>query len=266
MISTIITNPEKKDISALKKLWQDIFRDEESYIELFFGVKYKPENTFVIKENNELVSMLFLEVNTITVKGKEYKGAYLCGIATKEEKRGRGYAGMLIDYAISAVCGIDVFYLIPASRELFGYYEKFGFKPFTPLDKTEIKKEAVEEIGDYSTDFSFERLNTLYEKSADGLYVKRSCEDFKAIYDCYKKFMIFDDGYIVYYISDKVLNIIEYTLSFEKANKVGAYIINKYSLDKGFIMKRYGKTPFTAYKSNIDFDEIEKKYINLMLN
>lgn len=266
MISTIITNPDKNDIPALKKLWQDIFKDEKSYIELFFNVKHKPENTFVIKENSEIASMLFAEVNTIVAEGKEYKGAYLCGIATKEDKRGRGYAGKLIDYAISALDSIDVFYLIPASKELFGYYDKFGFKPFTFFDKTEIKKDKTDKIGDYITDFSFEKLNSLYEKSTDGLYVKRTYDDFKAIYDCYRKFMIFDDGYIVYYIADKELNITEYTLSFEKANNIGAYLINEHSLKRGFILKRYGKTPFTMYKSDINFDSIDDKYINLMLN
>ena len=265
MISTIITNPSEKDIPSLRKLWKDIFGDDDSYLDLFFKVKYNPETTFVIKENKEIVAMLYAEVNTVIKNKKELTGAYLCGIATKESSRGKGYASKLIEYALENLKGIDVFYLIPAEESLFEYYKRFGFEPFSYFDKTEIQPEEVDKIPGYTEDFSYDLLNGFYEATLNGCYIKRSYEDFKAIYDCYKRFMIFDDGYIVYYISKGILTITEYTIDFEKADLTGKYLMAKNQLEKGYILKRNGKTPFSAYKSSESFDKIDK-YVNLMLN
>ena len=39
------------DIPYLKKMWKDIFKDDDSYIDLFFSYKFKEGNTFVIRDN-----------------------------------------------------------------------------------------------------------------------------------------------------------------------------------------------------------------------
>ena len=246
MISTIITNPSEKDIPSLRKLWKDIFGDDDSYLDLFFRVKYNPELTFIIKENEEIVAMLYAEINTLVKNDKKLKGAYLCGIATKESARGKGYASKLIDYTLKSHKAIDVFYLIPAEESLFDYYKRFGFEPFSYFDKTEIQPGKVDKIPEYTEGFSYEKLNKFSESALNGCYVKRSYNDFKAIYDCYKRFMIFDDGYIVYYISKGILNITEYTVDFEIADSISKYLMEKNQLEKGYILKRNGKTPFSA--------------------
>ena len=265
MISAIITTPTENDILSLKKLWKDIFKDSDSYIELFFSKKFNPATSFVIKENNDVCGMLFAELNTVVKAGKELKGAYLCGIATGPDKRGKGYASKLINHALENLKDVDIFYLIPAEESLFDYYERFGFKPFTFFDKVSIEKKEVLSIPEYKQEFSYEILNEFYEKSCNGVFVKRSKSDFEAIYDCYKKFMIFENGYIVYYIDKGVLNITEYTTDFETASSIGAYIMNKYNLDDGYILKRNGNTPFSACRTKVDFHE-DDKYVNLMLN
>ena len=259
-----ITNPKHSDISSLKKLWKEIFKDSDDYINLFFREKFKPEASFVIKENGELLAMLFAEINTLFENGKSFKGAYLCGIATKPEVRGRGYASALIEYAISRLENIDIFYLIPAEKSLFNYYKRFGFEPFTYFDKVEIAKNENTDEFKYSKDFYYPLMNTFYEKSCNGLFVKRSQADFEAIYDCYKKFMVFDDGYIVYQTEGDILTITEYTISFERAMKFGSYLMEKENAERGFILKRDGKAPFSACRTTYKFGK--ERYVNLMLN
>ena len=265
MKSPTVINPSKEDVPSLKKLWKDVFKDTDDYIELFFSVKYKAENTFIIKEDGEIASMFFAEPNTIVAGKENLKGVYLCGLATREDKRGKGYAKILTEYATSFF-DADIYFLIPANQELFSFYDGLGFKPFTYLTKVEIKKEQAEEIPGFSNEFSYETLNGFYENSDNGLFVKREFSDFKAIYDCYKNFMIFDNGYIIYYIGENILHIIEYTLPYQDACKVGSYLISQKGLLKGYILKKYGDTPFVAYKSHLDLSDIENKYINLMLN
>ena len=124
----------------------------------------------------------------------------------------------------------------------------------------------AEKIPEFSHFFSYDTLNSFYENSGNSIYVKRDYRDFKTIYECYKNFMIFKDGYIVYSIEGNTLNIIEYTLSFDKVNAIGYYLINKNGLKEGFILKKFGDTPFSFFKSDIDLKCEEKSYINLLLN
>lgn len=260
-----VTNPDINDLSSLKKMWKDIFKDEDSYIELFFNKKFKPETTLVIKEDGKIVSTLYAEETILVTDKKEYKGIYLCGIATREDKRGKGYAKEIIDEALERFSDYDIIYLIPANQGLFKFYEKFGLKPFTYLNEEKINlRETKEEK--FTHKFEYETLNKFYENSGNGLYVKRSYEDFKAIYDCYKNIRIFEDGYIVYYIENETLHITEYSFSFDRAEETGSYIIKENNLSGGFILKKHGEIPFSCYKGKVDFCSINNKYVNLLLN
>ena len=263
MKSVIITNPQKEDIPFLKSFWKEIFKDDDDYINLFFSVKFKMENAFVIKEDGKIVSMLYGEHTTLINGDEELSGIYISGIATKEDKRGKGYAKMLIEEIVNAFPKTDVFYLIPAGEHLYKYYENLGFFPVTKLKNVEIGGEAY--IEDYNSEFSYEILNGFYENMENSLYVKRSKEDFNAIYNCYKNFLTFKDGYIVYYTENEYLKIVEYTVPFEKAMGVGQYLINDKGLKGGYILKRYEGMPFAFAKTKKELKK-EKSYINLMLN
>ena len=164
-----IINPKKEDLESLKRLWKDIFKDEDSYIELFFDVKYKPENTFIIKENNELAAMLYAEETTMKAVEKELSGVYFCGIATREKSRGKGYAGMLIEYASEYFKDKDLIYLIPANQSLFDFYKKFSFKPLSYFTEIKINNKNVDTIPYHTTEFDYDKLNFFY-KNAEKIF------------------------------------------------------------------------------------------------
>ena len=126
------------DIPYLKKMWKDIFKDDDSYIDLFFSYKFKEGNTFVIRDNGKIISTLYVEYTDIFIDEKIYKGAYFCGIATLSEYRKKGYAKKLIEYAKENIKNVDIIYLIPANESLFDFYKEAGFRVFTCLDKEKV--------------------------------------------------------------------------------------------------------------------------------
>ena len=262
----IIDTATHDDILYLKKMWKDIFKDTDSYIDLFFSYKFKSGNTYVIREDGKIVSTLYVEYNSLYINGKIKSGAYFCGIATYEKYRGRGYANMLIEYAKKNIKKVDIIYLIPASQSLFDFYKKSGFKHFTSMDREEIFPNENVPLPKFSKEFDYKTLTEFYEKSKNNIYVKRNEEFFKAIYECYKNVLIFDDGYVIYYTDENKVHLVEYSFDEERAKEILKGIIEKEKSASGILYKKWGKTPFSVCITDMDIWEIDNKYINLMLN
>ena len=254
------------DIPYLKRMWKDIFNDTDSYIDLYFSYKFKEGNTFVVKDEGKIVSTLYVEYNSLYVDGCEKKGAYFCGIATYEEYRKKGYANMLIQYAKENIKNVDIIYLIPANLPLFDFYKKSGFKEFTYMDKEEICIDKKIELPGFSKEFDYTKVNNFYENSGNKIYVKRDEAFFNAIYECYKNIMIFPDGYVIYYIDENKVHLVEYSFKEDKAKEILKGIISKENLKSGILYKKWGKTPFSVCITDLDIEKIDKRYINLMLN
>ena len=108
----------------LKKIWKDIFKDTDEYTELFFSRKVKPENTYTVREGDRIVSMVF----AVDEKINGLKAAYICGVATIPEYRGRGLCAKLMKEAEDDLKkrGYDICFLIPESESLFDFYGKMG--------------------------------------------------------------------------------------------------------------------------------------------
>lgn len=108
-----------------RRLWMEVFGDEQAMVDLFLTEIARPENTFVHCQRGEVVSMLHL-VDLQTDYGRT---AYLYAIATATEWRQQGLASTLIDEALEAARqrGYDAAMLIPADEEVVGLYARFGF-------------------------------------------------------------------------------------------------------------------------------------------
>lgn len=261
-----ISVAKKEDVSCLKKIWKDIFSDSDSYIDLFFACKFNEENTFVIKHDGKIVSTLYVDYNDVYLNGEIIKGAYFSGIATLNEYRGYGFATKLINYAKEYIKKVDIIYLIPANEPLFDFYRKSGFKDFTYLAKEEITKDNITGLDEFSEEYSYEVVNSFYENSGNNLYVKRDKKFFDAIYNCYKNIMIFNDGYVIYYIEDGILHLVEYSFDELKAKEILKGILNLKNIKKGIFYNKRGKNPFSVSITSLDVESIDNKYLNLMLN
>lgn len=262
----VIDRAKSEDISCLKKMWKEIFGDTDEYIELYFSYKFKEDNTFVVRAQGEIVSTLYVEYNDVFFEGNMVKGAYFCGIATLKEHRGMGLAKKLINYAKENIEKVDIIYLIPANESLFDFYKETGFKVFTYLKKEEILRDDSVALGEFSEEYDYELINSFYENSGNRLYIKRDKRFFDAIYSCYKNIFTFGDGYVIFYIEDEILHLVEYSFSEKRAGEVLKGILNLKGLNKGILYKKYGDNPFSVCITELDTDNTENKYLNLMLN
>lgn len=117
--------------NIIKQLWKSGFGEDRSYYPLFRSFIYSPDNVVVLLEDKKIVSMLTIMPTIITnQKGRDFNAACFYGITTLEDYRGKGYATKIIEYALNHVfdSGYDYAFLCPATKSLFNFYEKLGFK------------------------------------------------------------------------------------------------------------------------------------------
>ncbi len=121
--------PSADDLTQLHTLWKDVFGDEDGYIDLFFARAFPGCHTFAVTENGEVQSVLYLLNCRLQAGKKLYDGYYLYAAATKPQYRRKGLMRSLIEEAKAFMheTGKDFIVLLPASRPLYDYYEKFGF-------------------------------------------------------------------------------------------------------------------------------------------
>ena len=113
------------DLRGIIHVWQVCFGDGDSFVHSFLARYYSPDCAFLRHEEGGVVSMAFV-IPCSTELGPT---AYLYGIATLPEHRGKGLATEVILEAISAARtrGFTAAMLIPASPELKPFYQQFGF-------------------------------------------------------------------------------------------------------------------------------------------
>ncbi len=172
----------KKDINALKSLWQSVFLEDKEVTEYFFENIFDDVVTPAIRIDDEIVSSLFL----LDCKIGNYKGKCVYCAMTKCSHRGKGYMKKLLDfsYAWCRENGYDFLTLVPAEKSLFQYYAKCGFSPFGVRRTHTINGEISEnkEKLDFENELSFENnICEYWEKSC--VHYGGKSVDFGLIFD-----------------------------------------------------------------------------------
>lgn len=110
-------------------LWKESFGDSDEFIELFFNRVYKEENTFIIKNNNHIISSLQIIPYEMIYYNTKFTVGYICGVCTSPSERGKGWMKLLMREAIDEMYRREyvLTILIPASKWLFNYYKAFGY-------------------------------------------------------------------------------------------------------------------------------------------
>ena len=120
----VITPPEKKDLPVLKQIWTDVFSDPPELIDAFFD-RFSPEQYgWVVRSGEQILSTAYLLTgNRYTDGGVFVDAPYVYAVATPEEHRGKGCAGMLMcHFAELAAENQMLLYTRPANRSLFHWY------------------------------------------------------------------------------------------------------------------------------------------------
>lgn len=123
----------RQDIPALKALWKEAFGDSDEDIDLFYDTCWRPEETLLLVEGEQVMAMTALLPHTLTlVEGGEARGAYVYALATALAQRGRGCARYLLmeaDKYAKNVLGAQCATVVPAERSLHTFFAGSGFEP-----------------------------------------------------------------------------------------------------------------------------------------
>ena len=119
----------KADLPALTALWHACFGDKEADIQRFWTACFDKIQVYTAKEGKALTAMLCILPSTLVdEEGEGCSCGYFYAVCTAEAYRGRGICRKLMSHA-EAHCGHDCAALVPATEELFGFYQKLGYLP-----------------------------------------------------------------------------------------------------------------------------------------
>lgn len=154
---------DRKDITQLKSLWLGCFDDTREAVDLFFDANLGRMRAFCAKDNDQVVSALYLL--DVTLNGQ--KAHYLCGASTKENYRKNGVMSGLIQFALEAARrdGDKFSALMPANTSLYKYYARFGYKAECFAEKRVFSRDEFLNFKNFNelsgkVTYDFEHLQT----------------------------------------------------------------------------------------------------------
>lgn len=121
----VLKRARPEDAAALKKLWKITFGDEDSYLELFFRLRFVPERTLTAWVDGTLAGCTYLLPADFCGKPMLYGYA----VAVDPAFQGRGLARLMQVAVMEEGERQGFLYAVrPASPGLFTMYENFGMK------------------------------------------------------------------------------------------------------------------------------------------
>lgn len=152
--SDVIFADKDRNREEIHKIWETCFGDEAELVDFYLDKRMTEDNMLLICQDGHAVSMAsFLDINVRD--GEEWKPAkYVYAVATLPEYRGRGYAGKILKKA-EEIFNMPLV-LVPAEKELVGYYRKVGFTEAYPserlLEKQDVPELFAAELNSYSVE------------------------------------------------------------------------------------------------------------------
>ena len=125
----IIDLPSVSDIPALRALWKEAFGDADEFLDTFMNTAFSPCRAMCAKDGEKISAMLYW----FDCECRGERVAYLYAVATAKEYRNRGICSALMERTHGHLSekGYTGALLVPGSPELFGFYEKLGYKTAT---------------------------------------------------------------------------------------------------------------------------------------
>lgn len=140
---------EYTDLPQLRALWQEAFGDSESYMDLYFDHRFEPGETYVLRENGDVASMMTAMRVSLWTDKEKINGRYIYAVATRKSCRGKGYAKMLDRFMVSDLrkMGVRFTCLVPAENSLHEFYAAQGYAEIFPryigiLSRSEQRRDA----------------------------------------------------------------------------------------------------------------------------
>lgn len=256
----MIRYSNKSDTPAVKKMFDRVFDEDLAFNQYFFDNIYKEEYALLYMEENILKAMVmelpyYMEgIGNVT---------YIYGVATALEYRNQGCMKTLLDYCHNNLKNPAV--LIPANKELFDFYEKFGYKTAFCVQKNIVKKGDTLNLVETTPDV--EKINYIYENALKAIpHINRSNVYWQKQMDMLSSLnggvLYFENiGYCVYWLGEKPFIQEIFALNEENIKDICNYFCHKYNLEQvEYITK--GNMSFGMMKNG----ECVQGYMNLMFN
>ena len=122
---------EKNEEICVKKIWQDVFGDDEDFVDKFYSIFPMEKNTFVAKYGDNVVGIVNAIDCKISYENELFYGKYIYALAVDKNYRGRGLARALLEISESG----SFMLLVPETPELFAMYGKLGYKQKVNVDE-----------------------------------------------------------------------------------------------------------------------------------
>lgn len=237
-----------------KQLYLKTFSQENEESANLLFEKFFLYNLLLKMVDKKVISMLFLIDSAIDIT----EAAYVYGAATDENYRNRGFMKELIDLASKRFVAL---YLKPANEQLFGFYQKLGFK--TAFYKNELKGLPKQ------NGISIREINN----SQDLFKVRDALSPDISVHLCDAALQYILENYIA--VTDDLENPLNFALFSVDGNKMIANEVLSKTVPNAFLevlCYKYNCSEYVGYtvggdlpcgmiKTNIDFPE--KMYMGL---
>lgn len=136
-----IDYPTREQLPQLRQLWQEVFGDEDAFLDLFFSTAFSPDRCLAVQMDGQAAAALYW----MDCRLKDRPVAYLYAIATAPAFRRQGICRALMDRtrAVLSQLGYAGILLVPGSEELRQMYAAMGYETATTV--TEKVFAAAEE-------------------------------------------------------------------------------------------------------------------------
>ena len=222
-------NSPNYDIKELKNMFIDVFSEDSRFVDMMFENKLTPDNTFIVKENDTIISMAYGMYFDCIVNKASGKCVYVYGVATDKNYRGKGYMTKIMDDIYNHYKEdkeLLFLYLVPASADLFPMYEKLGYETVFYLNRHEYDLSCCDypaaeiKSGDFHDDY------IIYIKQFDNVIVRSRLDNRLALKECaYEK--VGESGFL-YCINNDIAYIREaYIYSIDDLRGFLGYLKSK---------------------------------------
>lgn len=169
-------------INEFSKIFKEAFKVPAAWSDWFLNDVYRDEDLVTLRVDDRAVSVLLMNPYTMSFHGIDVPASYYSCVATARAERGKGYMSrLMVDAIRAAEARGDAFAtLIPETRRLYFFYDRFGFSTVFYSDEQRYTSLHIfvrpEEYEPVEPTFSlFESLERLYPNC-----IRHTRRDFEA--------------------------------------------------------------------------------------
>jgi GNAT superfamily N-acetyltransferase len=137
----------KGDLARQKAIWKLCFGDSDHYIDFYYANRYQEDETVLLLEDGEILTMLTML--PIKIKGsnkRTYNSTMLYAIATHPQYQNRGFATQLINFTHQHLRKKKNAFsvLVPSEKHLFDFYRQQGYQDGFYIREASFTGERIE--------------------------------------------------------------------------------------------------------------------------